>query len=341
MTRLPVFGLLSVVLAGCARHEGPTPAPALPAAVVSVSSVRGADLPRVIDVTGTVRPVRRAVIAARVIGPITELTVTLGSRVRAGDLLLRLASDEARARLAQATIQLTMARRDLERERDLQAKGASTVETVRALQDRLAGAEALVREAEVQLAYTELRAPFDGIVSRRLINAGDLASPGQPLLEIGETEAFEVEASIPDSLSTALVAGAAFACETGGTSFAATVREISSAADPVTHAIGVTLNIPAGAPVRSGQFVRILVPGPASRTILVPAAAVSVNGQMERVFVVGDGALARLRLVKTGGRRLDGSAPMVEILSGLEPDERVVIDPPAGLRDGQPLEVRP
>lgn len=334
-------GLAILLLAGCGKPDAPKPAPVLPAVTVQVSAVRAADLPRWIDVTGTVRPVRRAVIAARVMGSITELSVTLGSRVKSGERLLRLDSDEAGARLAQAKTQLNLARRDLERERDLQSKGASTVETVRSLQDRVAGTEAQVREAEAQLAYTELRAPFDGIVSRRLVRAGDFVSPGQALLELEELNAFEVEAAIPESLSAAIVAGESFTCDTGSGVFTGTVKEISSAADPGSHAIGVTLSVPASTPVRSGQFVRIQVPGPKARTLLAPASAVAWNGQMERVFVVGAGSHAALRLVKSGGIQLEGGARWTEILSGLEPDERVVIDPPAGLRDGQPLEVRP
>ena len=198
-----------------------------------------------------------------------------------------------------------------------------------------------MREAEAQLSYTELRAPFDGIVARKLVNLGDLASPGQALLELEETAAFEVEASIPDSLASALTPGAVFACEAGGTRFQAALREVSSAADPASHAIGVILTVPPGTAVRSGQFSRIQVPGSIGRTILAPASAVSLNGQIERVFVVAEGSRAQLRLVKTGSRQTIGQESWQEILSGLAPDERVVIDPPSGLRDGQPLEVRP
>src|SRR6185295_1338304 len=108
-------------------------------------------------------------------------------------------SAEANARLVQARAQFNMARRDLERERELLAKGASTAETVRNLEDRFTGSEAMVREAEAQLSYTEIRAPFDGVIARRIVNAGDLAEPGKALLEVEGTADFEVEASIPDS----------------------------------------------------------------------------------------------------------------------------------------------
>jgi RND family efflux transporter MFP subunit len=329
--------LFLVLAAGCARHETVAQTASLPSVRVRVAMVQAADVPRLTEVTGTIQPVRRAVLAAKVMGAITELPVTLGQRVRANDTLLKIFSAEANAKLARARAEFNVARRDLERERALQAKGASTAETVRTLEDRFTGSEAMVHEAEAQLSYTEIRAPFDGVIARKLVNAGDLANPGQPLLEVEETQNFEVDACIPDSFAATLTPGTAFSVEAGGIPFTGTLREISSTADAATRSIGVKIAVPAGTAVRSGQFTRVQVPGPTIRTLLVPAAAVSISGQMERVFVVGADNRAVLRLVKTGATRNE----RIEILAGLVENERVVHAPPAGLREGQPLEVQP
>ena len=331
----PLCLLALALAAGCARPEpAATPTP-LPAARVRVASVQGAAVPLHTEATGTVRPVRRAVLAAQLAGVVTELPAALGQRVSAGDVLVRISAADAQARLTRAEVQLKVARRDLARETDLLARGASTAEAVRNLEDRVTGCETMVREAEVQVGYTTLRAPFDGVVARRPAHGGDLASPGQPLLEIEGTA--EVEAAVPESAAAALVPGARFEAEAAGNAFTATLREISSTADAATRTIGVKLAVPAGAPVRSGQFVRVLVPGGTRRAVLVPAEAVVPQGQMERVFVVEDGKRAVLRLVRTGARR----GGQVEVLAGLAADERVVLAPPAGLRDGQPVEVLP
>jgi RND family efflux transporter MFP subunit len=338
---LPV-SLLLIIAAGCARHETAGRAAAmLPPVRVRVAQVQTENLPQLTDVTGTVRPVRHAVLAAKVMGAIAELPIALGQHVQSGEVLLKLYSADVAARLTQARAQFNVARRDLERERDLLAKGASTAEMVRNLQDRFTGCEAAVRDAEAQLGYTEIRAPFDGVIARKMVQAGDLAAPGQPLLEVEGTTDFEIEACIPDSFAAALTLGAPFACEAGGAAFTGSVREISSTADAATRAIGVKLAVPAGTAVRSGQFTRVRVPGAAVRTLLVPAAAVSVSGQMERVFVVGEGNRATLRLVKTGATRGSAGQQNVEILSGLAAGDRVVVAPPAGLHDGQPLEAQP
>jgi RND family efflux transporter MFP subunit len=323
--------------AGCSR-PGPAAVPAPgPAVRVRVAAVAAAEVRHHTEATGTVRPVRRAVLAPQVAGTITELPAALGQAVRAGEVLVRLSSADAQARLARAEVQLKVARRDLAREKDLLVRSASTAEAVRNLEDRVTGCETMVREAEAQLGYTTLRAAFDGVVARRLVHPGDLASPGQPLLEIEGTADLELEASVPESAAAALVAGAKFDVSAGGQTFPATLREVSSTADAATRTIGVKLAVPAGAPVRSGQFVRVLIPGDTRPAVLVPAAAVALLGQMERVFVVPESGPVQLRLVRTGARR----GAHVEVLAGLAARERVVLAPPADLRDGQSVEVIP
>lgn len=194
-----------------------------------------------------------------------------------------------------------------------------------------------VGAARVEASQTPLFTEVPGTIrpARRYANAGDLAAPGQPLLELEGTADFQVEAGVPDSLVAGLAPGQALSVS-GTAGFAATIAEISSSSDTQARTVTVKLAVPADAPVRSGQFVRVLVPAGQARTLLVPAAAVSLVGQMERVFVVQDGR-AVLRLVKTGARH-NGR---VEILSGLGAGETVVAPSVAGLREGQPVEIHP
>jgi RND family efflux transporter MFP subunit len=337
-SRISAFLLAGALLTACSSHHTAEDAVRLTSAAVRVATVRIEDMPGFTEVAGTVRPVQHAMIAAKVMGAIEELPVTLGQRVRAGDLLAKISAGEISARMLQAQSQLNQARRDLERERSLLAKGASTPDMVKSMEDRFAMTEAMVSEAEVMLGYTTILAPFDGVVARRPANAGDLALPGMPLLEIEGAGDFQVEAGIPDSLAARFAVGAPLTVEipATGASFEGRLVEFSSAADPLTHTVPAKLSVPATAVVRSGQFARVQVPGAPVRALLVPAAAVTMFGQMERVFVVEDGR-AGLRLVKTGAVR----DSRVEVLAGLADGDRIVVDPPAGLREGQPLEIRP
>jgi RND family efflux transporter MFP subunit len=337
--------LLSLALfAGCAKHsESVTDAAAgLPPARVRIAAVQIEDTPMFIEVTGTVRPVQHALIAAKVMGAIEEMPFALGQRVKAGDLLVKISAAEISARVLQAKSQLNQVQRDLERERDLLAKGASTSDMVKGLEDRFAMTQAMVAEAEVMVGYAAVRAPFDGVVARKMSDVGDLAAPGMPLLEIEGTGGFQVEAGIPDSLAAELAVGAPLDVDVpvAGAHFTGSLIELSSSADPSTRTVTAKISVPTANAVRSGQFARVQVPGQSARALFAPANAVSTLGQMERVFVVGNSG-AVLRLVKTGAVRGSAGQQKVEILSGLSSGEHVVLNPPAGLREGQRLEVQP
>lgn len=308
-----------------------------PAVRVRTDQVVLREVPAAVEVAGTVRPVQRAQVAAKVMGVIEELPVILGQQVTSGEVLVRIAAGEVSARVEQARAQLNGARRDLERERVLLIKGASTTETVKNLEDRLVASEAQLREAEVMLGYSEVRAPFDGVVARRPVNAGDLAAPGVLLLEIEGTSRFEIEAGVPESAASQLKIGSALRIQipAGSASFEGSIAEISSAADPEARTVLVKIAVPEGTLVRSGQFVRVVVPGEIRKALFAPASAVTRFGQMERVFSIGAENRVALRLVKTAGGRDDD----VEIVAGLSAGDQVITNPPAGLREGQLTEV--
>lgn len=332
-------GIAALALAGCSRHDpAPVAAANLPPLPATLAVVRAEQVPVLTEVTGTIRPVQRASIAAKVMGTIDGLSAILGQRVAAGDVLVRISAGEISARVLQARAQLNQAERDLARERDLLGKGASTADIVHNLEDRLAMTQAMMREAETMLGYATIRAPFDGVVSRKIANAGDLAAPGMPLLELEATTGFQIEAGLPDSLAARLSVGESVHAEVpaAGASFTAALVELSSAADPAARTVPAKFSVPTGAAVRSGQFARLQLQGRPVPALLAPAAAVSRVGQLERVFVVGSDNRAILRLVKTGAVRGD----VVEILSGVAAGERLVLNPPADLREGQPVEAR-
>lgn len=295
------------------------------------------DIAGEVDLTGTIKPVRRAKLAARMMGAIEAFPVALGQRVRAGEVVVTLASVDIAARVAQARTRVDAALRDLERERGLQHKGVSTIETVRDLEDRAATAQAQLREAEAMLSYAVLRAPFDGVIAQKYATEGDLASPGVTLVEVHGLDRFEIEASVPESLVTGLKIGDSvpISIPATGAAFEAKLSELSLASDTAARVTPIKLAPPADTDVRAGQFVRLRLPGAPRRAVLVPSSAVAAMGQMERVFTVDEDQRARLRLVKAGARR--GEA--IEILSGVSAGDRIVVAPPAGLQDGQEVEV--
>ena len=339
--RIPLSLVAAIaVLTGCSRREeaSGTPSPAQ-AARVRVERVRLESVASLTEMTGVVQPARRATLATKVMGTIDRMPVSLGQRAHAGDALVHIASDETEARLAQAQAQLSQARFDLARESELLAKNASTADLVHSLETRVSLSDAAVREAEAVMGYSIVRAPFDCVVSRKFAEVGDLAAPGAPLIEVEGADAFIVEADVPDSLVGALKPGSGAEVSLGaaGAPFTAALSELSSAADTSSHTVRAKFTVPAGANARSGQFARVRVPGVSERMLLAPASAVVRDGQMERAFVVGEGGRAQLRLVRTGA----SVGGRVEILAGLDDGESVVVAPPAGMREGETLEVQP
>lgn len=338
-SRRLLFSLaLASVFAGCSRHESKT-AEVLPPVAVRTAPVQREMLPAIQETSGTVRAVQRAAIAAKVAGTIASQPFTLGQSVQAGDVLLTLSAVELTARVGQVRAQLLQAERELARERTLQSTGAGTVDAVKSLEDRLAQLTAALREAETMHGYATVRAPFAGVIAKKFVEVGDFAAPGVPLLQLDGRNAFEIDVGLPESFTAPLAVGAtlevAFADATKRAR--ATVAELSSAADSTARTATAKLAVPSGTTVHAGQFVRVFLPGPAAPALLVPTSALSAFGQMERVFVAGENHRAVLRLVKTGAVVGDRT----EIVSGLDANERVVISPPATLRDGQPLTLTP
>ena len=329
-----------LVLTGCKgeNHETAQPAQSLPAVQVKIAPTSRASAQGQIELLGTVEPIEKAVIAAKVTGTITKMPVRLGSSVKQGQLLVEISANEIAAKLRQAQAQLEQAKRNLDRETRLLAKKASTPETVKSMAEEHRIAQAGYREAKTMAGYTTITAPFAGQITAKPVNAGDLASPGAPLLVLENNRRLQVVTSVPEALVVNIQPGdklviripAADLVTTG------TVAEVAPAADPASRTAPVKIDIDSSAKLRSGQFARISLADNSGQTLFVPATAVIPFGQMERVFVARDGK-AELRLVRVG-IHLD---TMVEILSGLDPDELVVVTNNTHLVDGQALEITP
>jgi membrane fusion protein (multidrug efflux system) len=336
----PTFALLSLAVAlvtACTRQTPVSATREAGALTVPTASVVRETLPAVIDLPATVRPVERAVISAKLTGTIATLPWGLGQTVSAGDVLVTLSVPETEARVRQAQASLAEAARATERERILVAKGVNAPDSLRDAEDRLRFAQAGLAEAEAMLAHASIRAPFAGVVTGKSVLPGDLATPGLPLLTLESTARLRAEGAVPEQAAASLRIGDSLpvVVQDGAAPVAGRIEELSTAADALSRSVLVKVALPAGA-ARSGQFARLQVTAGQTESLFIPESALTRFGQMERVFVVTDGR-AVLRLVKSG--RISGDR--LEILSGLNPGEQLVLAPPAGLRDGQRVTPRP
>jgi RND family efflux transporter MFP subunit len=330
--------LLFFLLVGC-REEEPTERAKveLPAQNVTVAEVQLAPVTDQIEVLGTVAAKVRAEISTRVSGTISSMPVQLGTEVQRGDLLLAISAGEIDARLRRAQAELQQARRNLDREKKLLAKKAATTETVKSLEESLTIAEAAYEEARTMQGYTQITAPFDGRVTRKMANRGDLATPGKPLLDIEDETQLQVLAEIPEAMIIHVRQGDQLPVRlpSANLTVTGTVAEVAPTANPATRSGPIKLDIEPHADLRSGQFARVVLSRKNTDTLTVSEKALVVQGQMEQMFVV-DGNVARLRLVRTGSRY----GETIEVLSGLTRGERVVVEGQSRLQDGQPVVVQ-
>jgi RND family efflux transporter MFP subunit len=210
----------------------------------------------------------------------------------------------------------------------------------------LASARAATAAARTTADYARIIAPFDGIVTEKLVEPGNLASPGVPLLRVDRSGRQRVDVYLDETRAAALAVGAAVTVALPDTRLGepyrpprvvdATIAEMARAVDVGARSVLVKVALPALDGVPSGTFARVQFAGESRSNVAVPVSAVRRHGQVSSVFVV-DGEVVRLRLVRTA-EQVEGQ---IAIDAGLDADERVVVNPSAQLSDGRAVRVAP
>lgn len=303
-------------------------------AVVEVKEVL-----RTFSAVGSVATRERSRIAPRLRGTIEEVFVEAGDRVERGDLLVRIRAETTRAKVGQAEQALAgaeaeraRAEKDYQRFDALRRDGAATerrFEQVKAARARARAAEARARaalaEARSVRDRTAIRAPSDGQVAQRLVDPGDAAIPGQPVIVLQTPGSLELSVFVREGLATRVAPGTRLRAEVPAVGFEgeAEVVEVVPSVDPASRAFEVRLGSLEGDGLMPGMFGRASIPEGRDRAVLVPETAVRRIGQLELVRVQPEGGDWQLRHVTTGRRFGD----RVEVLSGLDGGEHVAIVP--------------
>lgn len=306
-------------------------------AAVSVEKVSKRIAKNQVEIVGTVQAVEQAKISSKISGNIIKLPVKLGSRVEKDELLAELRAGEIVAQVQQAKAQLEQAERNLAREEKLLKKNAATSENVSTLRETTSIASGAYQEALTMLNYSRITAPFSGMITRKLANIGDLATPGAPLLYLEEENNLQVLTDIPEAMILRIQKGDTLLISIPSVDLTVQgiVAEVSPTADPSSRTAPIKLRIPPNPQLRSGQFARVTIAMDQMATLTVPDSAIVPFGQMSRVFVEDQGK-AHLRLVRVGSREQGYS----EILSGLSENESVITVGNKNLVDGQPVSIQ-
>jgi RND family efflux transporter MFP subunit len=317
------------------RAETQIKPPVLPTVRVSVDA--GSSSSGALRIAASVQSTQRAEIASRLSASVRSVVVHEGQRVRRGALLLTLGADDLQQRIAAARVALETAQAQQRRMADLMSQGIVAQRDRDLAEAQVAAAQAELSSAVVQLSYAEVRAPFDGIVQRRYVDAGSLASPGMPLVLLESEQALELVAAVSALEAQQLALGTRVSFETDDGAGTAEVSALASVADPLTHRRWLRARVTkAPESLAAGGFARMLVPRISdSSQPSVPASALITRGELTGVFVVDDGR-AMVRWIAIGERIGD----RVLVRAGLTPQDTVIVSP-STVRDGQPVEVVP
>lgn len=362
-----------LLLAACgskpeaAREKDP------PAIRVSTAAVETRRLPSERILSGTVTARTTGAVSARLPGHIREIRVREGDSVLAGQVIAivdardadsaikqaeagrdeaRAALPEADAAIASAAAQTELARVTFRRMQELKASKSITEQEFDEAQARLRLAESQIKMAEarkfqtrerirqaeealgrarLQETYATVTAPFAGVVLERKAEPGTFANPGMPLVILERAGDYRLEVPVEESLLKGLKPGQRVTVEMDSTRDLP-ISEILPSLNAQTRTATVRINLPLPG-LRTGMSGRIHLPGEERDAITVPATAIRSNGQLQSVFIAANNR-ARAVMVTLGDAR-DGR---VEIVSGLDPKDRLILAPPPALTDGSPIE---
>jgi RND family efflux transporter MFP subunit len=201
----------------------------------------------------------------------------------------------------------------------------------------LDGARQSEAAARAAASYATLAAPFDGLITERLVDPGALAAPDTPLLRIEDTKRFRLEVVVDESRLSSISEGSPVEVvldddQSEGeptTSLTGTISEISRTVDVGSHSFLVKIDLPAHAAMRSGVFARARFATGSQELLTIPAGAIVPQGQLSTVFVISTDQRAQMRVIDTGIRGAD----WVEVLAGVSVGDRVILSP-VGIHDG-------
>lgn len=331
-------------------------------APVDVDVVAVAKADETVDVMGRVVALQTGPVAARTSAAVQTAHVNVGDSVNAGDLLVTLYNNRTRsvvaltsadvtqwqAKLKTAEVEATQAQRDLKRLETLRGSSAFNESlydqrsaAAQAAQARVAEVKASLQYAAVQLkraqqdlAWTEVKAPYDGVVSERHVSEGAWVALGAPVVSLISTSQLEIEADIPSQYLAHVQAGNALTAKVNGQALQLSLRALLPAERSLSRTrlarLSISLTADAAPPLTVNQSVSVAVPISSKDALTVHKDAVIRNGDMSTVYKVVDG-IAQMTPVQLGAAVGD----RMQVLGGLEAGDTVVVRGNERLHPGQ------
>lgn len=359
MSTKPRWGATALILllgaGGCADEAAPPAAPAV--RPVKTLLIDAPDAGGTRTFPGRIAAAQRAELSFRVSGKLREIPVTEGQQVSRGTVVASLDPTDYQIAFNDRKATYDRSKADFERGQKLVEQGTISRRDFDALTANFKSSEAAFQQASQDLGYTELKAPFDGVIARRLVDNFEEVQAKQPVLVINDIATLEVKVDIPESLmqrvkregrddpGRARAKIHAVFDAAPGKQYPLEFKEVAATADSQTQTFEVTLSMPApeGLTVLSGMTTSVVVDAPALRSaqqvFAIPSGAVIGDPKLEPSVWIFDPDTSTVKARRVEVRTLAGDA--IEVVEGLGAGERVIVAGAAFLAEGMQVRLLP
>ena len=345
----------TLLITSCGNDNKKVSVSTLPSIAVKVNKVHNNKNESFLSVSGKIQAVKSADLSTRMMGYVDKVHVNVGDKVVKGQLLVSLNNTDLEAKKAQVNASITQAKaayinaeKNYNRFQNLYKSSSITQKEMDDMtanyQTARAGLEAanqLKKEIKAQFAYSNIIAPFSGVVTRKNIENGDMASPGMPLISIENPNAFEVIAMVPETEISEIKkeTEVRVLVKSINSTISGKVTEVSSSSKNTGGQYLVKIKLEkTTTPILSGMFATVQFPlkTKTNNMVLISKDAVIYNGQLTGIYTVSQSNTALLRWLRLG--RTYGN--QVEVLSGLSKDESYIISSKGKLYNGATITIQ-
>lgn len=354
---IAILTLTSTLLISCGgdkREEVAT----LPAISVKVTGISEADASPYVSASGKIEAENSANLSTRMMGYVTKVNVKVGQKVTKGQLLVAVNNTDLQAKKAQVDASIIQAqaaynnaKKDYDRFVNLFAQQSASQKELDDMTARyemakagLEAAKQMRNEINAQFAYSNISAPFNGVVTNTFVKEGDMANPGMPLVSVEGAKKLQVTAMVSESDIASISNGmkVKVLVKSLGTEVNGTVSEVSLSAKNTGGQYLVKIDLDkTDAKILSGMFVNVQFPVEkkanvtTSDVVLVPESALVKQGQLTGIYTVGTNNTAILRWLRLG--KTFGN--QVEVLSGLNNKEQYIVSAEGKLFNGAKIQL--
>lgn len=357
-------GILSagIALASCGGSKKETADSNEKPVTVELATAGGNIATGAIEASGQVEAAHSVNISTRVMGYITKMNVKAGDAVRAGQLLFTVSSNDISAKRAQTDAMIAQAeaaqhnaQKDLDRYTALYKQQSATAKELEQVTLQYQSAKASVEaakqmrnEVSAQLAYASVTAPFSGVVTQKLADAGSMANPGMPILTLEQSGSLQVSVSVPENQVSNLKTGddAIMNIESVGKIIHGKVIQLNPSSQFTGGQYIAKISLPASDSkgLYAGMYVHVQIPVKEvtgtdvkkDGKIFIPVKALVTKDQLTGIYTVSSQNTAMLRWLRLGNT----SGDQVEVLSGLAANEPFVIASQGTLYNGAPVNIK-